>query len=337
MFSSDRELGSQSLPIALIEYLRPTVKFAPAFANLLQATHRLTTIRITRALQGDWVDSLLLDYPRVYVRVILELFDGLSRVKSIPPLVTLELCDCPFVNIKDSGRVDKAIASRAIGKITRLKVTSPEQGLESYERFPPYRRGFKEDLLAVFQNAYHLKGLCLHTGHDKIFKDFINSPNQFEHLVQVQFCVLYTEASVFGPFIAKKLPQLEMLIIGEGHINEPGSWTEVFEVWRRMKAGMVARGQPLKLVVFRLGLLFDGVDQVVPLLERVTITYELCAAQLAASFVHPYPFKHYIDHACGQQADQFLTYEELFEVLKTVATTVAAAGYRPPSLTGERV
>jgi hypothetical protein len=283
VFSSNRKLGSQSLPIALIEYLQPTVKFAPAFANLLQATHRLTTIRLTRALRGDWVDPQLLDYPRVYVRMILRLFDGLSRAKSIPSLVALDLCECPFINIKDGSRIDKAIASRAIAKITMLMVTSRELG--HYMDVPPYnRRGFKEDLLDVVKNAYHLEGLCLLTGHDKIFKDFINTPTQFEHLVQVQFRVLYTEASVFGPFIAKKLPQLEMLVIDEGHVNEPGSWMEVFEVWRRMKSGMVARGQPLKLVVFDLGRLFNGVAQAVPSLEIATITSQLCAVQLDASF-----------------------------------------------------
>ena len=284
LFSSDREFRSQSLPVTLIEYLQPTIKFVPAFARLLQATHRLTTIRLTLSRMGGWLDLLPLDYPRVYARNILRLLEGLSRVKSIPSLVALELCECPFGNIKDSGKVDKAIASQAIGKITRLRVTSQEIGLEFHENIPPHRRDFEVDLLDVFKNAHHLKGLRLLTGHDELFMDFINSPTQFEHLVQVEFDVLYTEASVFGPFIAKKLPQLEVLIIAEGHVNEPGSWTEVFEVWRRRKSGMVARGQPLKLVVFRLGRLFDGMTQAVLPSEIATITHQLRAVQLDASF-----------------------------------------------------
>jgi hypothetical protein len=287
LVSNDREPRSQSLPIALIEYLQPAVKFAPAFANLLRATHRLTTIRLTGALKRDWVDSHLRDYPRVYVRTIIRLLDGLSRVKSIPSLVTLELCQCPFGSIKDSGRFDRSIASRALGKITRLKVMSRDNGLESYQRIPPYRLGYKKDLLDIFQNAHHLKGLCLLINHhDNIFKDFINSPYQFEHLVQVQVRILVTEASVFGHFIAKKLPQLEMLIIGVGYVNKPGRWTEVFEVWRQRKSWMVAQGQRLKLGVFQLGRLFDGVDraQAVPVSEITTITSQLCAVQLDASF-----------------------------------------------------
>jgi len=307
LFSSDRGFRSQSLPVALIEYLQPTVKFAPAFATLLQAIPRLTTIRLTRARRVGWLDLLPPLYPKVYAQNIIRVLDGLSRVDSIPSLVTLELCQCPFDNIKDSGRVDKAIASQAIGKITRLKVTTREAGLDFFEDSRPHRRDFEEDLLDVFKNAYHLEGLCLYTGRDEIFMDFINAPTQFEHLVQIEFGILYTEASVFGPFIAKKLPQLEVLIIGEGHISEPGSWTEVFEVWRRRKSAMVARGQPLKLVVFRLGLLFDGVDQDVPLLELVTITYQLCAAQLAASFMAPFNTDTYP-----------LTEEEVFEILETV-------------------
>ena len=44
---------------------------------------------------------------------------------------------------------------------------------------------------------------------------------------------------------------MEILISTEGRIDEPGSWTAVFEVWSRSKSGnMVGRGQPLKLVVF---------------------------------------------------------------------------------------
>ena len=275
--SSDHEFRFQSLPVALIEYLQPTVKLSTAFADFLRVTHRLTTIRLTRVRKVFWLETLPPDYPGIYSRVVLQLLDGLSRVKYIPSLITLELCHCPFVNTKDSGRVDKAIASQAIGKITRLKVHT--RGTD-----PGYRRGYREDLLDVFKDAYHLKGLCILTNHHQTFKDFINSPTQFEHLVQVQFGLLYTEASVFGPFIAKKLPQLEMLIIGEGHVREPGSWTEVFEVWRRKKSAMIARGQPLKLVVFRIGRLYDGVAQPVSALEIVTITDQLCAVQLNVSF-----------------------------------------------------
>jgi len=126
-------------------------------------------------------------------------------------------------------------------------------------------------------------------------------------LVQIEFGILHTGASVFGPFIANKLPQLEILIIGEGHISEPGSWTEVFEVWRRRKSAMVAREQPLKLVVFRLGRLFDGVDQDVPRLEQAKITYQLCPAQLAASLMLLLNTDIY-----------HLTEEEALEVLETV-------------------
>jgi len=85
---------------------------------------------------------------------------------------------------------------------------------------------------------------------------------------------------------------------------------------------MVAREQPLKLVVFRLGRLFDGVDQDVPLLEQVKITYQLCPAQLAASLklllnTDIYP----------------LTEEEAFKVLETVcAEETSHATFKSSSL-----
>ena len=82
--------------------------------------------------------------------------------------------------------------------------------------------------------------------------NFFTPPTQFEHLVQVEFGILITDASIFGPFIAKKLHQLEVLVIARGHVNVTGSWTEIFELWRRRKSEMSVRGQPLKLAVLRL-------------------------------------------------------------------------------------
>jgi hypothetical protein len=79
------------------------------------------------------------------------------------------------------------------------------------------------DLLGVFKNASHLKGLCLLIGRDETFMNLINSTTQYDYSVQVELCALYTDASVVGPFIAKKPPQLEMLIIIEEQSNESGS------------------------------------------------------------------------------------------------------------------
>jgi len=134
------------------------------------------------------------------------------------------------------------------------------------------------DLLDVFKNASHLKGLRLSTGSDELLKKFITSATQFEHLVQIEFGRLFTDASIFGPFIAKKLPQLEVLVIVDGHINEPGSWTDIFTVWRQRKSEMLARGQPSKLVVLQLMDLFNG-SSAVPVREIAELTYQLCAAQ----------------------------------------------------------
>jgi len=76
------------------------------------------------------------------------------------------------------------------------------------------------DLFDVFKNASQLKVLRLSAGYDQFLTNVITSATQSEHLVQVEFGLLYTDASVFGPFIAKNLLQVEVLIIAEGCLLE---------------------------------------------------------------------------------------------------------------------
>jgi hypothetical protein len=270
-----------SLPVAVEESSPPTIRFALAIAYLLQATRVLTTIRIVRSLRFPL--SYDIAYPTTYARAILRLLDGLSRVESVPSLVTLELCDCPFAHMSEASvRIDKTLASQAMKKIKRLKLTSLGMAYNIRTSSWP-RRNPAVDLLDIFKNASHLEGLSLSTGRDEIYKNYITSATQFEHLIQVEFGLLFTDASTFGSFIAGKLKQLEVLIIAEGHVNEPGSWTKVFEVWMQRKSEMSARGQPLKLVVLRLVRLFDGslMERAVPLSKIAALTYQLCPPRYA--------------------------------------------------------
>ena len=271
--SDDRKSREVPLPIAIIEHLQRTINFAPAFASLFRATKRLATIRLFRHADG-WEENIF--YPRAYTRTILRLLDGLSRVGPIPSLVTFELRDCPFAHIRGDN-VNKALASQVMRNFTRLELTSQQWDFPALEGIPSNGRETATDLLDVFKSASHLKGLCLSTGSDKILRNLITSATQFEHLVQVEFGTLWTDASIFGPFIAKKLPQLEVLIIDKGYVNEPGSWIDIFEIWRRRKSEMLARGQPLKLVVLCIWRLFDGRRRAVPEREIAVLIYQLCA------------------------------------------------------------
>ena len=279
--SSDRKSREVALPIAIIEHLQPTIKFAPAFADLFRAAIRLTTIRLIRPpdFYSYWLDGRC--YPRAYARTILRLLDGLSRVRSIPSLATLELRDCPFAYMReDDGEINQALASQAMRKFTRLELAPLRLHFPTWGGIPSQRRETAMDLLDIFKNASHLKVLRLSAGYDQFLRNFITSATQFEHLVQIEFGLLHTDAPVFGPFIAKNLPQLEVLIIVEGHVNEPGSWTDVFKVWRQRKSEMLAQGQPLKLVVLQLVRLFDG-GRAVPVREIAGLTYQLCTTQYA--------------------------------------------------------
>jgi len=272
--SNDGKSCKVPLPIAIIEHLQRTINLAPAFASLFRATKRLTTIRLFRS--AAWADVC---YPRAYKRTILRLLDGLSRVGPLPSLVALELRECPFDSIQgDNGEVNKALASEVMRKFTRLELTSQETSFSFLvlKGFPSNRQETAIDLLDVLKSASHLKVLCLSTGNDKILRNFITSATQFEHLVQVEFGTLWTDASIFGPFIAKKLQQLEVLIIDKGYVNEPGSWIEIFEIWRRRRSEMLARRQPLKFVVLCIRRLFDGWRRV-PGREIAVLIYQLCA------------------------------------------------------------
>ena len=215
--------------------------------------------------------------PTTYVQTIPRLLVGLSKVSSIPSLVSLELCDCPFTHILEVGRsVDKTIASQAIGIFKRLKLTSMNMAYTTDTDFWR-RRDTAVDLLDVFKTLPTSKASLYPlavTRSSRVLSPLLDLDIWLRQ--NSVYCLL-----IFGSFITETLQQPEVLIIAEGHISEPGSWTEVFEVWTKRKLEISARGQPLKLVVLRLIRLLDEKKQAVPLPEVATVTYELCPASYA--------------------------------------------------------
>jgi hypothetical protein len=138
-------------------------------------------------------------YPTAYARTVLQLLDGLSRAESIPQLVTLELCHCPFDHMSEADLpIDKALCLQAMKKVKVLKVVPLGRSSAAYV-VPRQRRNTEVRLIEVFRDAPHLEDLYFSTDRDKLCKNFIISATQFQHLAQVEFGPLPCSSAPSSP------------------------------------------------------------------------------------------------------------------------------------------